>query len=57
MHHVCVKEGLNENGWKNGEKLGITKDDKFSIKEHTGWFDIFVNNKHIGRFVKDRQYG
>ena len=48
---------FNEIGWKNGEKLGITKDDKFSIKEHTSWFDIFVNNKHIGRFVKDRQYG
>ena len=47
---------FNENGWKNGEKLGITKDDVFSIKEYETKFDIFVNGKYTAMFVKDRQY-
>ena len=47
---------FNENGWKNGEKLGITKDDIFSIKEYKTRFDIFLNGKYIAMFAKDRQY-
>ena len=47
---------FNENGWENGEKLGITKDDVFSIKEYETKFDIFVNGKYTAMFVKDRQY-
>ena len=47
---------FNESGWKDGEKLGITKDDIFSIKEYETRFDIFLNNKHIARFAKAWQY-
>lgn len=46
---------FNDSGWKNGEKLGIKKTDKFSVKEDEKTFEIYVNEKFVATFCKDRE--
>lgn len=49
-------DAFNDSGWKDGEKLGIKKTDKFSIKEDKGTFEIYVNEKFVATFCKDREF-
>lgn len=45
-----------DSGWKTGESLGFTKKDAFAAKEYEKYFDIYVNDKMVAKFYKDRQF-
>lgn len=45
-----------DSGWENGESLGFTKKDAFAAKEYEKYFDIYVNDKIVAKFYKDRQF-
>lgn len=55
-----VKESLYESfsnsRWENGRALGFTLNDDYKAIEKDNEFDVFVNEKFVAKFFKDRRF-
>lgn len=43
-------------GWETGESFNFGQNDIFEIEEYDKYFDVYVNDKLIAKFYKDRKF-
>ena len=49
-------EAFCDSGWNTGKNFNFRENDNFRAKEHDEYFDVYVNDKLIAKFYKDRQF-